>query len=219
MLVVIVTRVGLAEDRFDVIQKYVKGKEVLDCGCVGGGIKTENWLHGRLAEISKRVLGVDIQKERVEKLKKRGYDVVQGDVTTINLKEKFDVILAGDLIEHLSNQGLFLENMKKHLKSDGFLILTTSNALQIPSYLITYLRLERQICLEEHTCFHTSDTIKVLAEKHGFDIVELWYYFGRPSKKKLKWYLAKIVFKFFPFFSPNLLAILKIHETTEMPKK
>lgn len=181
---------------------------------LGGGIEAEDWLHGRLVEISKRVLGVDIQKEWVEKLKKIGYDVVQGDVTTINLREKFDVIVAGELIEHLSNQGLFLENMKKHLKDEGLLILTTPNALQIPSYLMTYLRRERQKCREEHICLHTSDTIKVLAEKHSFDIVELWYYFGRPSKKGLKWRLAKIIFKFFPQFSPNLLAILKIHENS-----
>ena len=35
-----------------------------------------------------------------------------GDVTTVNLGKKFDVIVAGELIGHLPNQGLFLENMK-----------------------------------------------------------------------------------------------------------
>jgi 2-polyprenyl-3-methyl-5-hydroxy-6-metoxy-1,4-benzoquinol methylase len=176
-------RIGLAEDRFDVIKKYVMNKEVLDCGCVGGaGSSSEDWLHGRLAKISKSVLGVDIQKEWVEKLKGMGYDVVYGDVATIDLKKKFDVIVAGELIEHLSNQGLFLENMKKHLKKRGFLILTTPNALQIPTFLMYHLRLKRQE-YSGHICLHTSDTIKVLAERHGFDIVELWYYFGKPPKE------------------------------------
>jgi len=198
----------LVEDRFDVIRRYVEHKEVLDCGCVGGGPGAEDWLHGRLVEVSKRVVGVDIQKEGVERLRKLGYEVVWGDVTTMNLGEKFDVIVAGELIEHLPNQGLFLENMKRHLKRRGVLVLTTPNALAFPTYLVVYLRRQRQNCLEEHICLHTANTIKVLARKHGFEIVELCYYFGRPSKKSLGWYLAKLLYSFFPALSPNLLVVL-----------
>jgi 2-polyprenyl-3-methyl-5-hydroxy-6-metoxy-1,4-benzoquinol methylase len=57
--------------------------------------------------VSKKVVGVDIQKEDVERLRKLGYEVVWGDVTTINLGKKFDVIVAGELIEHLPDRVCF----------------------------------------------------------------------------------------------------------------
>ena len=114
-----------SEKRFRIkaIVPYVIGKKVLDLGCVQHSLEKatrDDWLHGILSQYAGCILGVDILEKEVEKIKKMGYNVVCADVEKMDLPEKdFDVIVAGELIEHLANPGLFLENCRKHLKDGG----------------------------------------------------------------------------------------------------
>jgi len=80
---------------------------------------------------AKEVWGIDVQKEKINKLRKEGHKVVFDNVQRLeNLKKlnkKFNVIVAGEIIEHLENPGLFLDNIKNFLNDDGILIITTPN--------------------------------------------------------------------------------------------
>jgi len=105
-------KVGIVEDRLEVISKYAYGKRILDLGCVGEG-PSPSWLHFSLVQWGKEVLGVDIDKTKINRLRKLGYNVICGNAERIKINKKFDVVIAGELIEHLSNPGLFLENIKK----------------------------------------------------------------------------------------------------------
>ena len=179
---------------FDIILPYIKGKEVLDLGCVNHNSKYKNdplWVHGFLNKHSK-VLGVDILKEEVEKLKKEGYNIIYDDVETMNLNKKFDVIVAGELIEHLSNQGLFLENCKRHLKEKGILILTTPHTFNLRYSLMNLflLRDNPKVC-QEHTCQYSPQTIRELLERNGFNVLKIDYFdlYGR--------FLGKLKYKMF----------------------
>jgi 2-polyprenyl-3-methyl-5-hydroxy-6-metoxy-1,4-benzoquinol methylase len=209
-------KMKFVENREEIILKYARNKEVLDCGCVERLPPGPHWLHGKLVEVSKSVLGVDLWKEGVEKLRAMGYNVIWGDVTTMNLRRKFDVIVAGEILEHLPNQGLFLKNMKRHLKKKGVLILTTPNALAFPYQwieLITWnLRWgkvkSRKWNLGPHVVFHVPDTLWALAETHGFEI-ELWGCGGNPPKRGLRRVIRNLFCKVFPQFSSSLLAVLR----------
>jgi hypothetical protein len=53
-------KVGIVEDRLEVISKYAYGKRILDLGCVGEG-PSPSWLHFSLVQWGKEVLGVDIE--------------------------------------------------------------------------------------------------------------------------------------------------------------
>ncbi len=57
---------------------------------------------------------------------------VQGNVETATLEplggRPFDVIVAGEIIEHLENPGLFLRACRPLLSAEGSLIITTINA-------------------------------------------------------------------------------------------
>jgi 2-polyprenyl-3-methyl-5-hydroxy-6-metoxy-1,4-benzoquinol methylase len=195
---------------FDIILPYIKDKEVLDIGCVNHDSKLKDdplWVHGFLKRHS-NVLGVDILQEEVEKLKKDGYNVICGDAETMDLGKRYDVIVAGELIEHLSNQGLFLNNCKKHLTTNGLLILTTPHTFNL-RYSIMNLFLLRdnpKVC-QEHTCQYSPQTIRELLERNGFDIVKIGYFdlYGR--------FLGKLKYKMYDLlgnkFKRSLVIIAK----------
>jgi len=64
--------------------------------------------------------------------------VVHGDVERLDelpVDQKFDTVIAGDIIEHLSNPGQMLAGIKRFCGSDTRVIITTPNAFGAPNYL------------------------------------------------------------------------------------
>lgn len=144
---------------YDIIAKYVQNKEVLDIGSCGnqGSSKKNYNLFSIIKEKAKSVTGVDIESNDPE--------IIQGNAETINLKKKFDIVTAGDVIEHLHNQGQFLDNMNKHLKDNGKIVIVTPN-VKSPAYLLFKGN-------DYHTCWYCRHTLKYLIEKHGFKVEKI----------------------------------------------
>ena len=167
--------------KIDLFKNYIHGKDVLDLGCIQHSwkeYKSPTWLHRQLKKYSKSVTGVDYLKKDVKILNKKSYNIIYGNVENFDLKRKFDVLIAGDLIEHLSNFGNFLECCKKHMKKDSHLLITTPNAFSIDTMLIRplYILLGKYGVNSEHTCWFDYITLSQLAKRHGF-IVEDYYTF------------------------------------------
>ena len=128
-------------DRFPVIRPLITDKDVLDLGCVDAhpvredsDIRLErkpDVLFRRIAEVNPRAVGVDIDSVGVKLLAGMGYNVQCADVETMNLQRQFDTIVAGEIIEHLENPGLFLRNMLRHLKPLGTIIVSTPNPFYV----------------------------------------------------------------------------------------
>lgn len=140
---------------FSIILEIIKGKEVLDIGSYGAQLKKNKpkLLFNLIKERAKSVIGVDLKSD--------DKDIIQGNAETINLNRKFDVIIAGDLIEHLDNAGLFLDNMHRHLKDDGILIISTPNTKSL--YILKKPN-------ETHTCWYCRYTLRYLLKQHGFKV-------------------------------------------------
>jgi 2-polyprenyl-3-methyl-5-hydroxy-6-metoxy-1,4-benzoquinol methylase len=120
----------LVKDRVEYLCSLAAGKEVLDVGVVEhtrAASQSPNWLHRRLCSVSKRCLGVDILQEEVEYLKTQGFDVLCHDLTQKPLPEAFDLIVCGELLEHLDAPGLFINNLVQILRPLGKLVLTVPN--------------------------------------------------------------------------------------------
>ena len=96
-----------------------------------------------------------------------GYNVVHGNVETMNLGRCFDVIVASDLIEHLANPGMFLERSREHLRDDGALCLVTPNAHSLNTAAKALLGAKAAVN-PEHTCWYDPTTLKQLLARHGF---------------------------------------------------
>lgn len=104
-----------------IVYRIPERKDVLNIGCVQNQI-----IHEKLAEKG-NVFGIDINRSGIERMRKRGFRVAVMDAEHLIFDRKFDFIIAGELIEHLSNPGLFLAAARKHLKKDGVVVLTTPN--------------------------------------------------------------------------------------------
>lgn len=184
----------LLRDRWEVIEGLVSGQEVLDLGCVDHEASNEegkHWLHRKIKERAKKTLGVDYAGEEVSKLKAKGYDVVQGNVETLDLERQFDSVVAGNIIEHLSNPGLFLETVKRHLKKSGIFILTTDNCYGLRSLkAITFFDGIRPN--QEHTVAFEEEVLKQLLERHQFKILDVYYYNGPYPNPLKKWLIDSL---------------------------
>lgn len=150
--------------------------KILDIGCVQHSADkagNEDWVHGKLYDISENVLGLDYEEEEVNKLRQQGYNIITGNAENLDLDEKFDIVVAGELIEHLSNVGTFLDGVYDHLTPDGELIMTTPNPW-------AFHRFKQAIfgevyCNEEHTCWFDNRTIRQALQRHGFKIDKISY--------------------------------------------
>lgn len=173
----------LYSDKVNTIVNECRNKSVLDLGIVDHDVRYEqkkDWLHRKLKNVAKEITGLDINKEAIKILKSKGYNVVSADAENFNLKNKFEVIVAGDLIEHLNNVGMFLNSVKKHMNKDSILIATIPNCLSLSNWLELIFFGRIKYINDEHTIWYDENTIKRILENHGFTIKELSFMINNP---------------------------------------
>jgi 2-polyprenyl-3-methyl-5-hydroxy-6-metoxy-1,4-benzoquinol methylase len=157
--------------------RYARGRTVLDLGCVNHNpenYKSRYWLHKALDAVAQKCLGLDLLAEGVSYLKGRGYEIVEGNAENFDLGETFEVIVAGELIEHLGNPSGFLESAKRHLAPNGVLLISTPN----PWYWRFFVKSWFSPNVKpnpEHTCWFCVETLRTLLARHELEIVDLSY--------------------------------------------
>lgn len=118
-------------DRVEYLRALASGKRVLDLGVVDHSSNTDrsvHWLHAQLVDVADDVLGIDILAEEVQRLADRGFNVACMDVTTgARPGGTWDVIVAGELVEHLGSPGGLFEAAAELLAEQGTFILTSPN--------------------------------------------------------------------------------------------
>ncbi|RLJ09138.1 MAG: hypothetical protein DRP13_01020 [Candidatus Aenigmatarchaeota archaeon] len=207
--------VKLLETRRKILEKYCKNKTVLDIGCIGGiGKNNDKFTHNIIRNVTKEVIGIDINKQKIEYYNKRGYNIMFGDIQDPSLKinKKFDVVFAGEIIEHVEDQKTFLNNVKKMLKPDGIFILSTPNAHDIAYHInrIFFRIKDDYITCKNigHVIIHSYGTIRYLLEKYGFEIKEFYYINSICLTKRRK--MMKILTRIFPDFAESILIVAKL---------
>ena len=157
--------------RTDLILEWVKGPKVLDVGCTGHQVEAEskNWLFGALNRNFPYVVGIDISENNINKLRSIGFEKVYvQSAESITLEEKFDTIVAGELIEHLSNPGLFFIEARKHLIEGGRLIITSPNSFALMHSLYAFIKYPITCQNDEHTCWFCPQTLRTLFTRYHF---------------------------------------------------
>lgn len=169
---------GQRNERIRAVLELATGPRVLHVGCANNRFprtKAElgHWLHGALIEAGWSVLGADINREHLAEMARAGYEVTYLDAMAIPEEgERFDSIVAGELIEHIENPGLFLNGCRKRLAPGGRLVLTTPNAFGVMD-ILGYVRKFDRAFHPEHTCWFDAQTLRQMLERCGFRVEEL----------------------------------------------
>ena len=200
-------------DRMDVIEPLVRTGSVLDMGIVdsrrgkrdsGSQLKTKTVtsLFRKICDKNPDTLGVDIDAEGIEILNKHGFNTRHENVITMDLGQTFDTIVAGELIEHLPNPGTFLENMSRHLKPDGTLVITTPNPFYSKQAWKIWRHSQPSVH-EEHTCWFDPITLNTLCQLSGLKVDKIYWV------QKKKSFLKTLPARFRGYFSHSFIVLAK----------
>lgn len=198
--------------KLDLIVGKSRDKSVLDLGCVDHdhvyAVEDPEWMHGVIRSVAAKVVGVDILAEEVQILRAMGYDsIIPGDALTIRLEESFDVIIIGDLIEHVTNPEALLSTATYHLRPGGEVIITTPNPFFINQTLS--ILMAGQICVNpEHTVWFDKRTMYNLLERCGLTVTEFyWLENSWNLRHLLSWSGGTGIRKLFSYFVVGILLI------------
>ncbi|EKS33683.1 bifunctional 2-polyprenyl-6-hydroxyphenol methylase/3-demethylubiquinol 3-O-methyltransferase UbiG [Afipia clevelandensis] len=105
----------------------LSGLRILDIGC-GAGLLCEP-----LTRLGAQVIGVDPSATNISVAKlhaERGHLSIDYRCTTIeemDPRERFDIVLAMEVVEHVANVGMFLDRCAALLKPSSMLVVSTIN--------------------------------------------------------------------------------------------
>lgn len=164
-------------DRGEFLIERARGRKVLDIGCVAHDIArmaSPEWLHRRLAEVASSCVGVDVLDDGVEGMRSLGFDArvcdLRHGVGPLADLGPFDLIVAGELIEHVESLDMLFLTAEQLLAPTGQLVVTSPNP-----YSPGRVRAgQRGIVWEnvDHILYAFPSGIAELCERHGLLLAE-----------------------------------------------
>ncbi len=159
------TMVELRRSQYShLIETYaLQGKDFLEVGCGQGEFL------GVLDEFPVNAYGIENKADLAELACKKGLKVKKGFITDdeiMNDGKKYDVFLSFNFLEHQPDPNGMLQAIYKKLADDGMGLITVPSFEYILKY-DGYYELIR-----DHIAYYTFDSLRVLTEKNGFEILE-----------------------------------------------
>lgn len=187
--------------RLDFIKKFCRNKKVLHLGCTNfpytkDAIENNMLLHHSIEKIAKEIYGFDFDREGIKILEQAGTkNLFWADLENleqVELEESFDVIVAGEIIEHLNNPGLFLTGIQNFMTSETKLIITTVNAYCALRFFIYGLRGKGgkvEPVHPDHVAYYSYKTLKLIIERSNLEVNEFYFYdLGKEHRPHNPWY-------------------------------
>jgi arylsulfatase len=119
--------------RYRFVKEFIKGKKVLDLGC------GEGYGSFMLSDYAYSVTGIDIADEAVRhasfKYQKENIKFIQGSMADVPIEGEglFDVVVCFEALEHMTEQDELMREVKRLLKKDGILFVSTPNKHELHS--------------------------------------------------------------------------------------
>ena len=171
--------------------------EILDLGC-GGGLVCEP-----LSRLGANVTGVDfvLSNIKVAKLhaKKSNLNIkyLHQDLNNLKIKKKYDLILMLEILEHIDNWEKLIKKVKKNLKSNGKIIISTINRNIYSQFFAIFMAEEilRWIPKKTHTYnkLIKPNELTYVLKKNKFDILDITGLTYKPIS--MEWSLNKNNYK------------------------
>lgn len=164
-------------NRVDLLESLCSGKKVLHLGATDApetisAARSNRLLHRQINQVADRLIGIDIDREMINWLADN-YDInniIYGDIEKIEYypPEEFDVIVAGEILEHLNNPGKALENIRNVMQPHTRLVITVPNAYSLKGFMRACFRYE--LIHPDHLLHHSPHTLKILLERFDFTV-------------------------------------------------
>ena len=147
---------------------------ILDIGC-GGGLLCEP-----LRRLGATITGIDASKNNIEIAKMHAKEMnldieyIHSSPENLKLKKKFNVILNMEIVEHVLDVNLFIQNCSNLIEKNGIMFVATINK-NLKSYLHAILGAEyilRWLPIGTHDWekFITPKDLEIIANKNDFTI-------------------------------------------------
>jgi SAM-dependent methyltransferase len=161
------------EERIELFRRYVggPGRRVLDLGCRDGAL-TQAYADGN------EVVGVDADREALAQAAKLGIETHWADLDEpLPFEdESFDVVVAGELLEHLRDPARFASEARRVLRPGGTFVASVPNAFRLKNRLRFLMGRKPE---NDPTHLHMFSPDEVRALLSGFEDVRLDYIAGR----------------------------------------
>ena len=159
---------------------------VLDVGCGEGHFAAE------LAHAGLHVVGVDVAEEPLRRARARHPDL---DLRVVPLEGRwpladasFDLVWAGETIEHVADTAGLLSEMRRVLRSGGTLLLSTPAHGRLAMFVlaVSHGRFDAHFDpRSDHLRFYSSRTLVRLLEDFGFADIHVGKAGGLPGARRL----------------------------------
>ncbi len=168
------------------LERVSTGARVLDVGCGEGRFA------GELLDAGAQVVGIDVAQEPLRRARAAHPEL---DVRLVaesgpwQLEDSsFDVVWAGEVIEHVADTAAWLSEVRRVLRSGGSLVLSTpahERLTLLASALSRRAFAQRFEPRGEHLRFYGRDTLTQLLEDFGFQQISVWSAGGLPGARRL----------------------------------
>jgi 2-polyprenyl-3-methyl-5-hydroxy-6-metoxy-1,4-benzoquinol methylase len=211
------------------LRKNAKIK-LLDVGC-GRGVFLQHFAKN-FKKFNIELYGTDISKPQIEKAKKLGFKFKRSDLEKgINYQdETFNIVYAAELIEHLYNPDLLIQEINRILKPNGYIIISTPNLVAWFNRILFFLGnqplfyetstkstligsgIVRKIKARKlpvgHIRIFTKGALKDILQEYGFEVLEIK---GAAFDSGLKGILLKIdsLFNHIPCLASDLVVLAR----------
>lgn len=164
--------------RLDFIKSTVnlKDKAAIDVGC-GGGILAES-----MAKAGAKVTAIDLAPQSIEIAKlhlyeselKVNYECIDIETKATSSPQQFDVLTCMEMLEHVPDPEVIIDNCSKLIKPGGFAFFSTLNR-NLKSYALGVIAAEYILNLvpkgtHEYKKFIKPSEMRSLLSKYGFEL-------------------------------------------------
>lgn len=212
--------------RVEFIKQRCVGSKVLHLGCTNypytrESIDNDMLLHFDLARTATELYGFDFDEAGLDILREAGtanlYQADLENLGAVELDETFDVIVAGEMIEHLANPGLFLRGIQRFMDAGTELVVTTVNAYSALRFGIYALRGKGGVnepVHPDHVAYYSYHTLSTMLEKEDLAVKQFCFYDIGPEHRQFNpWYynaFNDIGVKISPQLADGVIAVCSI---------
>jgi 2-polyprenyl-3-methyl-5-hydroxy-6-metoxy-1,4-benzoquinol methylase/glycosyltransferase involved in cell wall biosynthesis len=165
-----------------------RNKRVLELGCAAGHMSRA------MREQECRVVGIEINAEAANLASAFCEKVIVGDLDYMNFpqelgSDRFDVVLAADVLEHLKDPAWVLQKVSKFLEPGGYLVTSIPNvahlSVRLALFAGSFPYSQSGLLDKTHLRFFTRETAESLLDEAGFAITDFQRVENKPDEPKV----------------------------------